>query len=148
MHEDSRAYVQVLLVEDNPGDALLTKEALVEGKLCVDLHHVLDGQEALDFLAKKSPYEGMPTPDMILLDLNMPGMDGREFLKVVKNDQRYSMIPIVVLTTSKAHEDILSSYSLQASCFVTKPVDFGQFQEIVEKLSDFWFAVVKLPKNS
>jgi len=138
--------VEVLLVEDNLGDAVLTREALQDAKLSVKLHHVMDGQEALDYLRKEKKYKSAETPDIILLDLNMPGVDGREFLKIVKKDPKYSMIPVVVLTTSKADEDILSSYSLQAACFVTKPVDFSQFQSIVEKLSDFWFTVVKLPK--
>ena len=138
--------VEVLLVEDNLGDAVLTREALQDGKLSVKLHHVMNGQEALEYLRKEKKFKDAATPDIILLDLNMPGMDGREFLKILKKDSDYSMIPVVVLTTSKADEDILSSYSLQASCFVTKPVDFKQFQTIVEKLSDFWFTVVKLPK--
>ena len=138
--------VEVLLVEDSLGDAVLTREALQDGKLSVKLNHVMNGQEALEYLRKENKFKNAVIPDIILLDLNMPGMDGREFLKIIKNDADYSMIPVVVLTTSKADEDILSSYSLQASCFVTKPVDFGQFQTIVEKLSDFWFTVVKLPK--
>ena len=138
--------VQVLLVEDNLGDAVLTREALQDGKLSVNLHHVMDGQQALDYLRKEKKYRDAVTPDIILLDLNMPGVDGREFLKIVKKEPEFAMIPVVVLTTSKADEDVLSSYSLQAACFVTKPVDFSQFQTIVEKLSDFWFTVVKLPK--
>lgn len=147
MHDYPMVPIEVLLVEDNPGDAVLTREALKDGKLKVNLHHVLDGQEAIDFLEKIAPHEYAPTPDIILLDLNMPRIDGRDFLKLVKVDQRFSRIPVVVLTTSKAHDDIIASYDLQAACFVSKPVDFDKFQQIVEKLSDFWFTVVKLPRS-
>lgn len=139
--------VNILLVEDNAGDAILTEEALVDSKIKVALHHVRDGLEALAFLRREGKYADTLSPDLILLDLNMPRMDGRELLKLIKEDPNTRRIPVVVLTTSEAEKDILRSYDLQASCYVTKPVDFQQFQAIVNQLKEFWFTVVRLPDS-
>lgn len=138
---------EILLVEDNEGDALLTQEALIGSKLHVTLHHVRDGVEALEFLQNKPPFEQMRIPDLILLDLNMPRMDGRELLQHIKQDPETRSIPVVVLTTSQAQMDIAKSYELQANCYVTKPVDFAQFQLIVSQIKEFWFTLVKLPNR-
>lgn len=137
--------VHVLLVEDDPADALLTRQALSSQKLCVDIDLAEDGVEALKYLRREDPYTDSALPDVILLDLNMPRMDGREFLAEVKADEQLKRIPVVVLTTSEADEDILRSYELQAACYLTKPVDFAQFSKLVKTISEFWFTVVKLP---
>ena len=118
---------EVLLVEDNEGDAVLTEEALQQAKLAVNMNRATDGVEALAYLRREGTFANARRPDLILLDLNMPRMDGREFLQLVKNDAEFRVIPVVVLTTSKAEQDILKSYELQANCYVTKPVDFNQF---------------------
>ena len=136
---------EILLIEDNEGDAVLTEEALLESRIRISLHTVHDGVEALAFLRRSGAFKDAVRPDLILLDLNMPRMDGREFLQIAKRDPELSSIPVVVLTTSEAEQDIVESYALQASCFVTKPVDFKQFQKIVRELSEFWFTVVRLP---
>ncbi len=138
---------EILLVEDNEGDALLTKEALIDSKMHVVLNHVSDGIEALDFLHKRNQFADVNIPDLILLDLNMPRMDGRELLQHIKKDPKTNAIPVVVLTTSQAQLDIVKSYELQANCYVTKPVDFEQFQTIVTQIKEFWFSLVKLPKS-
>jgi len=137
--------IEILLVEDNPGDVRLTKEALREAKVCNRIHTVYDGMEALAFLNRESGYVNVPSPDLILLDLNLPKKDGREVLASIKANEKIRRIPVVVLTTSKSEEDIVKSYELQASCYVTKPVDLDQFLEVVKSIGDFWLAVVKLP---
>ena len=137
--------IEILLVEDNPADVRLTREALREGKVINSLHVVEDGMEALDFLRKRSPYTNQPSPDLILLDLNLPKKDGREVLAEIKQDDNWKRIPVVILTTSRAEEDIVRSYNLHANAYVTKPVDLTQFLEVIRVLEEFWLAVVTLP---
>lgn len=137
--------IEILLVEDNPGDMRLTKEALKEGKVYSNLHWAKDGVEALEFLRQEGKFAGAPRPDIILLDLNLPRKDGREVLSVIKNDERLRNIPVVVLTTSKAEEDVLKSYALHANCYVTKPVDLEKFIVVVQSIDKFWLTVVTLP---
>ena len=137
--------VEILLVEDNPGDVRLTREALKAGHLWSRLAVVRDGMEALDYLRRLAPFQSATTPDLILLDLNLPKKDGREVLAEIKADETLRLIPVVVLTTSRAEEDILRSYKLHANCYITKPVDFAQFASVVQSIEDFWFTVVKLP---
>ena len=138
-------HIEILLVEDSPTDALLTKEALKEGKVCNTLHVVSDGVDALAFLRKEGEYLDAARPDLILLDLNMPKKDGREVLSEIKADENLKRIPVVVLTTSKAEQDVVKSYNLNANCYIIKPVDFGQFTEVVKSIEHFWFSVVTLP---
>ncbi len=137
--------IEILLVEDNPGDVRLTEEALKEGKVINRLSVVGDGVEAMAYLRKEGGYAEAVTPDLILLDLNLPRKDGREVLRDVKSDPALRKIPIVVLTTSKDERDILKSYDLHANCYITKPVDFEQFITVVRAIEDFWLTVVKLP---
>ena len=137
--------IEILLADDSPGDVRLTREALKEAKVANNLHVVGDGLEALAFLRLEGKFAGMPRPDLLLLDLNMPKKDGREVLKEVKSDSDLRLIPIVVLTTSAAEEDILRSYNLHANCFVTKPVDLDQFLRVVKSIEDFWLTIVRLP---
>jgi CheY-like chemotaxis protein len=132
-------------VEDNPGDVRLTKEAMRESKVIVNLSVAPDGEEALAFLRKEGAYQNAPRPDLILLDLNLPRKDGREVLAEIKVDDDLRRIPVVVLTTSRAEEDILRTYNLHANCFITKPVDLDQFITVVGSISEFWFSVVRLP---
>ncbi|MCE3239778.1 MAG: Two-component system response regulator [Deltaproteobacteria bacterium] len=139
--------IQVLLVEDNPGDVRLTKEALKEGKLLNQLTVVGDGVEALSFLRKQGIYADAPQPELILLDLNLPKKDGREVLAEIKADPNLRRIPVVVLTTSSSEEDILKIYDLHANCYITKPVDLEQFMGVVKSIEDFWVSVVKLPSH-
>jgi CheY-like chemotaxis protein len=139
--------VEILLVEDNLGDARLTQEALKEGKIRNNLHHAKDGVEALAFLRREGGYASAPTPDIVLLDLNLPKKDGRQVLAEMKADEALKTIPVVVLTTSEAEQDILRSYELHANCYVTKPVDLEKFISIVRAIEDFWLAVVKLPPS-
>jgi chemotaxis family two-component system response regulator Rcp1 len=139
--------VEILLVEDNPGDERLTREALKEGKVYNNFHWVKDGVEAMEFLRRKGKYAGAPRPDIILLDLNLPKMDGREVLQAIKTDGDLKRIPVVVLTTSKAEEDVLRTYSLHANCYVTKPVDLEKFIVVVKSIDAFWLTVVTLPPN-
>ena len=139
--------VKILLVEDNPGDVLLTEEALREGKVHNDLYVAEDGMEAIAFLRREGKYADMPRPDVVLLDLNLPKMDGREVLAAIKADPNLKRIPVVILTTSSADEDILKSYDLHANCYITKPVDLEQFIAVVKSVEDFWFTIVKLPFN-
>src|SRR5688500_14665552 len=139
--------IQVLLVEDNPGDVRLTKEALKEGKLLNQLTVVGDGVEALSFLRKEGKYADAIQPELILLDLNLPKKDGREVLAEIKADPKLRRIPVVVLTTSEADQDILRSYDLHANCYVTKPVDLDAFVEVVRSIEDFWLAIVRLPRE-
>jgi chemotaxis family two-component system response regulator Rcp1 len=139
--------IQVLLVEDNPGDVRLTKEALKEGKLLNQLTVVGDGVEALSFLRKQGIYADALQPELILLDLNLPKKDGREVLAEIKADPHLRRIPVVVLTTSSSEEDILKIYDLHANCYITKPVDLEQFMGVVKSIEDFWVSVVKLPTS-
>lgn len=137
--------IDILLVEDNPGDIRLTQEALKESKMRNRLNVVHDGVEALDFLRRKSPYENVPRPDIILLDLNLPRKDGRAVLEEIKADADLRRIPVVILTTSDDEHDILRSYDLHANCYITKPLDLHQFASIVRTIENFWFQIVKLP---
>jgi CheY-like chemotaxis protein len=137
--------VTVLLVEDDPGDVVLVREAFEYNKLHNALHVAADGVEALDFLHRRNDHAGAPRPDLILLDLNLPRKDGREVLAEIKADADLRTIPVVVLTTSQAEEDILRSYDLHANAYVTKPVDFERFIEVVRRIDDFFVTVVKLP---
>jgi CheY-like chemotaxis protein len=137
--------INILLVEDNLADRVLTKEALEEARIANHLHTVDDGIEALAFLRRQGPYAVAPAPDLILLDLNMPRMDGREFLEICKRDPALRHIPVVVLTTSKAEEDVARSYNLRANCYITKPVDFDQFLAVIKHIEEFWLNVVTLP---
>ena len=139
--------MQVLLVEDDPGDALMIREAFEQHAITHTLHHVADGVEALEFLYRTGPHGDAPRPDMILLDLNLPRKDGREVLEEVKGDSALRAIPIIVLTTSEADEDILRSYDLHANAYVTKPVDFEHFLEVVRRTDDFFANVAKLPRR-
>jgi len=136
---------EILLVEDNPGDVRLAKEGLKESKVTNNLHVVEDGEEAIAFLRKEGEYSNAVTPDLILLDLNLPKKDGREVLAEIKADEQLRRIPIVILTTSKAEEDIIKTYNLHANCYVTKPVDLDQFVKIVKSVNSFWFEMVTLP---
>lgn len=138
--------IDILLVEDDPGDVLMTQEAFEHHKIRNSLHVVSDGAEALQFVRREPPYEDAPRPGLILLDLNLPRKDGREVLAELKADQELCTIPIVVLTTSEAEEDILRSYSLHANAYVTKPVDFDRFVDVVRQIDDFFVTVVKLPR--
>ena len=137
--------IDVLLVEDDPGDVLMTREAFADHKLKNVLHVVDNGADALTFLRKEGPYSDAPRPDLVLLDLNLPRMDGREVLAAVKADEDLCSIPVVVLTTSEAEEDVLRSYQLHANAYVTKPVDFERFLDVVRQIDDFFLTVVKLP---
>ena len=137
--------IEILLVEDNPGDVRLVKESLKDIKVLNNLRVAKDGQEALDFLHREGDYAEAPHPDLILLDLNLPKKDGREVLAEIKADKDLKRIPVVVLTTSKAEEDILKSYNLQANCYITKPVDFDEFIKVIKSIKDFWLTIVKLP---
>ncbi len=146
--KDTIQSIDILLVEDNPGDARLAKEALFDSKLKNNLFIVVDGVEAMRFLGKEGEYAKMPTPDLILLDLNLPKKDGRQVLKEIKEDENYKRIPVVILTMSRAEEDVLASYNLHANCFISKPIDLNQFLKVVHSIEDFWLTIVKLPKNS
>jgi CheY-like chemotaxis protein len=137
--------IDVLLVEDDPADVLLIEEAFADNKVRNRLHRVADGVEALQFLRREGQYADAPQPDLVLLDLNLPRMDGREVLAEVKADETLRQIPVVVLTTSKAEEDVLRSYKLHANAYVTKPVDFERFIEVVRQIDEFFVSVVKLP---
>jgi chemotaxis family two-component system response regulator Rcp1 len=136
--------INILLVEDNPGDIRLTREALKEDKIHNTLYVTKDGEEAMMFLRKQDKFADVPRPDLILLDLNLPRKDGREVLSEIKMDAGLKRIPVVVLTTSKEEQDIIKSYNLHANCYITKPVDLEQFSHIVRSIEDFWFSVVRL----
>jgi len=138
--------IDILLIEDNPGDARLTQEALKEGKVKNQLHIVTDGVEATDFLFKRNKYKDAPRPDLIILDLNLPKKNGQEVLAEIKVDETLKSIPVVILTTSKAEEDIIRSYNLHANCFLSKPIDLNKFFEVVKSIEEFWLTLVKLPK--
>ena len=139
--------IEILLVEDDPGDALITREALEHSKVLNNLHCLANGEEAIAYLRREGDHAGATRPDLILLDLNLPRVDGREVLEEVKSDPDLRRIPVVVLTTSGAEEDILRSYDLHANAFVTKPVDFARFVEVVRQVDDFFFTVVRLPRG-
>ncbi len=139
--------VEILLVEDNPGDARLTQEALRDGKVYNKLTVVPDGVEAMAYLRREGRYAGARQPDLILLDLNLPKKDGREVLREIKADERLRRIPVVVLTSSNAEQDVLKSYGLHANCYVTKPVDLDQFIGAVKAIENFWLTVVTLPRE-
>ncbi|MHA1498742.1 MAG: response regulator [Promethearchaeota archaeon] len=139
--------VEILLVEDNPGDIRLTKEAMKEAKIINNLNVVEDGVEALAYLRKKGKYKNANRPDLILLDLNLPKKNGREVLADIKQDKNLKLIPVVILTVSRAEEDIFKTYELHANCFITKPVDMDQFIKVVKSIEQFWFSIVKLPPN-
>ena len=139
--------IEILLVEDSLGDVRLTQEALKEGKISNTLNIVMDGVEALKFLFHEGSYADVTRPDLILLDLNLPKKDGREVLKIIKEHPELKRIPVVVLTTSQAEQDILRTYDLHANCYITKPVSLDQFISVVRCIEDFWLTVVKLPKE-
>lgn len=139
--------IEILLVEDNPGDADLAREALEQSKIKNKLYVAEDGIDAMAFLKKKGLYADAPRPNLIILDLNLPRMDGREVLAEIKKDDNLKRIPVVILTTSKADEDILRSYNLHANCYITKPIAFDQFMKVVHSIEDFWLSIVVLPPD-
>ena len=145
-HPEGRP-IEILLVEDDPGDTLITTEALQQSKVINNLNNVVNGEEALAYLRRQGDYADAVRPDLVLLDLNLPRRDGREVLAEVKADDDLRRIPIVVLTTSQAEEDIVRSYDLHANAYVTKPVDFERFVEVVRSIDDFYFTIVRLPNN-
>lgn len=140
--------IDILIVEDNKGDARLIKEVFNENKVFNSLYFVNDGVEAMDFLFARGKYKGVPKPDLIILDLNLPRKDGREVLSEIKSDDGLKHIPVVIMTISQAEEDILKSYNLHANCYVTKPIDLNQFIKVIKSIENFWFSVVKLPVKS
>lgn len=146
MSADDNRLIEILLVEDSPGDVRLTQEALKEGRLRNNLSVAGDGVEAMAFLRREGQHVNAPRPDIILLDLNMPRKDGREVLAEIKADQDLRRIPVIVMTTSDAEQDILKSYDLHANCYITKPVELGTFLDVILKVEGFWLSIVKLPK--
>ena len=140
--------IHILLVEDNPGDVRLTIEALRDSKVRNHLHVATDGVEAMAFLRGEGKYANGVRPDLVLLDLNLPRMDGRQVLAEMKADPRLKMIPVVVLTTSRAEQDVLQSYALQANCYISKPVDLEQFMTVIRSIEDFWLTIVTLPHHT
>lgn len=140
--------IDILLVEDNPGDVDLTREAFEDAKVANNLFVAEDGEEAITFLKKEGKYQDTPTPDVILLDLNLPKKSGHEVLEFIKNSDGLKCIPVIILTSSEADEDILNSYNLHANSFITKPVDLEKFLDVVKTVEDFWLRIVKLPKNA
>jgi chemotaxis family two-component system response regulator Rcp1 len=147
MQEELGKPIDILLIEDNPGDVRLTQEAFKFGKVRNNLFVVNDGVEAMDFLYRRGEFLNVSRPDLILLDLNLPKKDGREVLEEIKADPDFKRIPVVILTTSKADEDILKSYDLHANCYVSKPVDLDEFMSIIRSIESFWLSVVKLPDH-
>ena len=139
--------IEILLVEDNPGDVDLTREMVENSKVCNVIRNVTDGVEAMAYLRREKPYTKVPRPDLILLDLNLPRKDGRAVLSEIKEDNHLKDIPIVVLTTSEAESDVLRSYQLHANCYISKPVDLAKFTAIIRSIEDFWLTVVKLPRR-
>ncbi|MFW9873289.1 MAG: response regulator [Candidatus Thorarchaeota archaeon] len=144
---ESRRPFNILLVEDNPGDVRLTQEAFKESKFFYKMYVVNDGEEALEFLYKKQKFQNVPIPDVILLDLNLPKIHGTEVLKEIKNDPELKIIPVIILTTSEADEDILKTYQLHANSYITKPVEFQKFLNVVRKVEEYWLSIVKLPRR-
>lgn len=139
--------IEILLIEDNPGDVRLTREVFREAKMQNNLHVAIDGVEAMSFLRREGKYAHAPRPDLILLDLNLPKKDGREVLAEIKSDELLKRIPVVALTTSRSEEDILKTYNLHVNCYIIKPVDFEQFIGVIRGIEDFWLTVVKLPEE-
>lgn len=140
--------VKILLVEDNPGDIRLTQEVFKDAKMKNELSVVMDGEEAISYLRKTGKYKDVTTPDLILLDLNLPKKDGREVLAEIKRDSVLTSIPVIILTTSAEEEDIANTYSNHANCYITKPIDFNQFIKVVKAIEDFWLTIVKLPQTN
>ena len=148
-HDSNNGHpIEILLVEDNPGDVDLTREALEGAKVRNQLHVVDDGEAAVEFLYRRGEFAAAPRPGLILLDLNLPKKNGRQVLKEIKADPTLAEIPVVVLTTSEADEDILRAYELHANCYITKPVNFKQFLAVIKAIEDFWLTIVKLPKTN
>jgi two-component system response regulator len=145
MENSTANSIDILIVEDNAGDARLIKEVFNENKVFNSLHFVNDGVEAMDFLYGKGKYKGMAKTDLIILDLNLPRKDGRQVLAEIKTDDSLKHIPVVIMTISQAEEDILRSYNLHANCYVTKPIDLNQFSKVIRSIENFWFTIVKLP---
>ena len=139
--------IEILLVEDNPGDVDLAREAFENGKVHNSLHVVLDGEAAIMFLRRQGTFAAAPRPDLVLLDLNLPKKDGREVLAEIKADESLMRIPVVILTTSAAEEDVLESYNLHANCYITKPIDLNQFMKVVQSIKNFWLSIVVLPPD-
>jgi two-component system, chemotaxis family, response regulator Rcp1 len=146
-HEQTRP-AEILLVEDNPSDVRLTREAMREGKVCNNLAVVSDGEQAVAYLLRQGKYQDAPRPDLILLDLNLPKKDGREVLREIKGIESLKRIPVVVLTTSQAEEDIWRSYELHANCYITKPVDLDKFIYVIRQIEQFWLTIVSLPQRA
>ena len=146
LEESSQRPAEVLLVEDNEDDVVLMREGFKRSKLVVKLNHVTNGVECIDFLQKQGKYKDAPTPDIILLDLNMPLMDGREVLEKISQDEMLCHLPVVILTTSSEEQDVLSMYKLRCSSYIVKPVDFDKFQKVISEIGNYWFTVVVLPK--
>ncbi len=138
---------QILLVEDNPGDVQLTREALENCKMYNDLHVVMDGESAIQYLKRENGFDDSQKPDLIILDLNLPKVDGREVLKFIKSEENLRTIPVVILTSSKAEEDVVKTYNLHANCYITKPLDLNNFIEVVRAIKDFWMGIVVLPNE-
>ena len=147
-NSDNIKPIDILLVEDNPGDIRLTQEAFKDGKIKNELNVVMDGEEAVLYLKKIGKYLNKSTPDIILLDLNLPKKDGREVLTEIKNDPELKCIPVIILTTSSAQSDILNTYSHHANCYIMKPVDFNQFITVIRTIENFWLTIVKLPAKN
>lgn len=145
--EENGKVIEILLVEDNPGDVRLTKEAFKEGKMSNHLRVAYDGVDAMAYLRQEGKHCSAPRPDIILLDLNLPKKDGREVLAEIKDDPKLRAIPVVILTTSKAEEDVARTYDLHANCFISKPVELDSFIEVVKSIEDFWLTIVKLPSE-
>ena len=145
--EDLGKPIEILLVEDNPGDARLAMESLKESKIRNTLHWVQDGLEAMKFLYRQGKHENAPRADLILLDLNMPKMDGREVLAEIKSDNDLKRIPVVIFTISNAEEDILKTYNLHANCYITKPLDLNRFLKVIQSIENFWLTIVRLPRS-
>jgi len=145
MEESNVKIFDILVVEDNPGDARLTREVLNDNTILSCLYVVNDGVEAMEFLRNKGKFKDSPKPDLIIMDLNLPRKDGREVLAEIKNDEGLKHIPIVIMTISQAEEDIIRSYKLHANCFITKPIDLNQFIKVIKLIEEFWFSIVKLP---
>ena len=141
------APIEILLVEDSPGDIRLTQEVLKGGKILNRLSVVEDGVQAIAFLNREVPYANAPLPDLILLDLNLPKKDGREVLEVIKTDRKFRRIPVIILTTSRAEEDITKAYDLHANCYIAKPIDLDQFIRVIKSIEEFWLTIVKLPSE-
>jgi chemotaxis family two-component system response regulator Rcp1 len=141
------AAFEILLVEDSPGDVRLTREAIKDAKMHINLHVASDGVEAMAFLKREGRYADVPRPDLILLDLNLPRKDGRQVLEEIKEDSAFMTIPIVILTTSASEEDVLRSYRLHANCYISKPVDLDGFLKVIKSIDSFWLSIVKLPRE-